>query len=128
MTSQELAMTIIAALDLDPAPIAIAFADQPPAGVDVIQNEVPSSARSGAEPSRGCSTPRPKRTSDAPVGAMVMGFELPQPVADELGQLVSSMCDCGYIASDEPAHIPAVPFKPKGIVYGRLDAFPLRAD
>ena len=43
MTNQELAMTIIAALDLDPAPIAIAFADQPPAGLDVIQSEVPSS-------------------------------------------------------------------------------------
>jgi uncharacterized protein (DUF169 family) len=59
---------------------------------------------------------------------MVMGFELPQTVANELQQLVTSMCNCGYISSDEPARIPAVQSKPKGIVYGPLDAFPLRPD
>jgi uncharacterized protein (DUF169 family) len=59
---------------------------------------------------------------------MVMGFELPEAVANELQQLVTSMCDCGYIASDEPAHIPKVGSRPKGIVYGQLSAFPLPAD
>ena len=65
MTNQELAATMIAALDLDPAPIAITFADEPPAGVDVIRATFRPRARSGAEPSRGCSTLRPKRTSNA---------------------------------------------------------------
>ena len=32
------------------------------------------------------------------------------------------------MSSDEPARIPAVQSKPKGIVYGPLDAFPLRPD
>src|SRR5262249_38064824 len=95
---------------------------------DVIQSEVPSSCSLWRRAEQGVFYAPAQAHFRCPVGAMVMGFELPQPVADELGQLVSSMCDCGYIASDEPAHIPTIPFKPKGIVYGPLDAFPLRAD
>jgi uncharacterized protein (DUF169 family) len=57
---------------------------------------------------------------------MVMGFELPLPVANELQHLVTSMCDC--ITSHEPARIPAVQSNPRGVVYGQLDAFPPRPD
>lgn len=128
MTNRELATTIIAALDLEPAPIAIAFVDQPPAGVDISQSEVPSSCSFWRRAEQGVFYAPAQAHFKCAVGAMVMGFELPQPVADELRQLVGGMCDCGYIASDEPAHIPAVQSKPKGIVYGPLDAFPLRAD
>jgi len=128
MTNRELATTIIAALDLDPAPIAIAFANQPPAGVSIIQSEVPSSCSFWRRGEQGVFYAPAEAHFKCPVGAMVMGFELPQPVAEELGQLVGSMCDCGYIAKDEPVHIPVVQSKPKGIVYGPLNAFPLRPD
>jgi uncharacterized protein (DUF169 family) len=128
MTNRELATTIIAALDLNSAPIALAFADQPPVGVDIIESEVPSSCSFWRRAEQGVFYAPAKAHFKCPVGAMVMGFELPQPVAEELGQLVSSMCDCGYVVNDEPAHIPLVKSKPKGIVYGPLNAFPLRPD
>jgi uncharacterized protein (DUF169 family) len=128
MTNRELATTIIAALDLNPAPIALAFADQPPAGVDIIESEVPSSCSFWRRAEEGVFYAPAEAHFNCPIGAMVMGFELPQPVANDLQQLVASMCDCGYITSDEPAHIPAVQSRPKGIVYGPLSVFPLSAD
>ena len=128
MTNKEIAAAINSALDLDPPPVALAFVEQPPAGVDTIQSEVPSSCAFWRRAEQQVFYAPAEAHFNCPVGAMVMGFELPQPVADELGQLVSSMCDCGYIANDEPAHIPVVQSKPKGIVYGPLDAFPLRPD
>jgi uncharacterized protein (DUF169 family) len=128
MTNRELATTIIAALDLDPPPVALAFVDQPPAGVDTIRSEVPSSCSFWRRAEQGVFYAPAKAHFNCPVGAMVMGFELPQPVADDLQQLVASMCDCGYITSDEPAHIPAIQSRPKGIVYGPLSVFPHSAD
>jgi uncharacterized protein (DUF169 family) len=128
MTNKEVASAIISALDLDLPPVALSFAEQRPAGIDIIRSEVPSSCSFWRRAEQGVFYAPAEAHFNCPVGAMVMGFELPQPVATDLQQLVGSMCDCGYIASDEPAHIPAVQSKPKGIVYGPLDAFPLRAD
>jgi uncharacterized protein (DUF169 family) len=128
MTNQELAATITAALDLGPPPAALAFVDQPPAGVDITQGEVPSSCAFWRKAEKGVFYAPAEAHLNCPVGAMVMGFELPQPVANELQQLVGSMCNCGYIAKDEPAHIPTVQSKPKGILYGPLKEFPLEAD
>ncbi len=128
MTNKEIAAAINSALDLDPPPVALAFVEQPPAGVDTIQSEVPSSCSFWRRAEQEVFYAPAEAHFNCPVGAMVMGFELPQPVANELQQLVTSMCDCGYISGDEPAQIPAVQSKPKGIVYGPLDAFPLRPD
>jgi len=92
------------------------------------QSDVPSSCSFWRRAEQGVFYAPAEAHFKCPVGAMVMGFELPQPVVDELGQLVNNMCDCGYMASDEAAHIPTVPFRPKGTVYGPLAAFPLHAD
>lgn len=128
MTNQEIGATITAALDLDPPPIALAFVDQAPVGFDAVQADLPSSCSFWRRAERGVFYAPAEAHFNCPVGAMVMGFELPQPVADELQQLVTSMCSCGYISSNEPARIPAVQSKPNGIVYGPLDAFPLHPD
>jgi uncharacterized protein (DUF169 family) len=128
MTNKEIAAAINSALDLDPPPVALAFVEQPPAGVDTIQSEVPSSCSFWRRAENRVFYAPAEAHFNCPVGAMVMGFELPQPIANDLQQLVASMCDCGYITSDEPAHIPAVQSRPKGIVYGPLSVFPLSAD
>jgi uncharacterized protein (DUF169 family) len=128
MTNQELGATIIAALDLDPPPIAAAFVGQPPVGIDTIQTDLPSSCSFWRRAEQGVFYAPAEAHFKCPVGAMVMGFELPEAVANELQQLVSNMCNCGYILSDEPVHIPTMQARPKGIVYGPLSAFPIPAD
>jgi uncharacterized protein (DUF169 family) len=128
MTNTEVGATITAALDLDPPPIGLAFVQQPPIGIDTVGVDLPSSCSFWRRAEQQLFYAPAEAHFNCPVGAMVMGFELPQPVANELQQLVTSMCDCGYISSDEPARIPAVQSKPKGIVYGPLATFPLRPD
>lgn len=53
-----------------------------------------------------------------------MGFDLPEPINQELMQMVEVMTACGYVTGDEPAHLPANP-KPgaKGVLYGSLADF-----
>jgi uncharacterized protein (DUF169 family) len=128
MTNPEVGTAIVAALDLDPPPVALALVDQPPAGIATVQADVRSACSLWRRAEQGVFYAPAEAHFNCPVGAMVMGFELPQPVANELQQLVTSMCDYGYISSDEPAQIPAFQSKPKGIVYGPLSVFPLRAD
>src|SRR5215469_1968024 len=115
MTNKEIAAAINSALDLDPPPVALAFVEQPPAGVDTIQSEVPSSCSFWRRAENRVFYAPAEAHFNCPVGAMVVGFELPRPVANDLQQLVASMCDCGYITRDESAHIPAVQSRPKGI-------------
>src|SRR5215471_8774416 len=128
MTNQEFATTIIAALDLDPPPVALAFVDQEPAGIDTIRADLPSSCSFWRRAEEGVFYAPAETHFNCPVGAMVMGFDLPEAVTNELQQLVTSMCDCGYISRDEPMRIPKMEAESKGIVYGPLSAFPLRAD
>jgi len=60
-----------------------------------------------------------------PVGAMVMGFDLPKAISDELMELVGTMGKCGYISADEPDQIPTSKVRAQGIVYGPLAQFPM---
>ena len=128
MLNHEVGATIIAALDLDQPPVALAFVEQPPAGVATTRLDLPSSCAFWRSAERGMFYAPAEAHFRCAVGAMVMGFDLPEAVSSELQRLVGDMCNCGYISSDEPPRIPAVASKPKGIVYGPLDAFPLRAD
>ena len=128
MTNNEIAATIIAALDLDPSPVALSFVDGPPAGIEGIESAAPSGCAFWRRAEQGVFYAPAEAHFNCPVGAMVMGFELPEAVTNELQELVTSMCDCGYIASDEPARIPKMGASPKGIVYGPLSAFPLPVD
>jgi uncharacterized protein (DUF169 family) len=128
MTNQEIGAAITAALDLELPPIALAVVDQPPIGIHTIQTDLPSACSFWRRAEQGVFYAPAEAHFNCPVGAMVMGFELPQVVANELQQLVSNMCSCGYISSDEPAHIPAMQSRPRGIVYGPLREFPIPAD
>jgi uncharacterized protein (DUF169 family) len=57
-----------------------------------------------------------------------MGFKLPKEVSDELMGLVDSMAGCAYISEGEPNQIPVNRSEPRGIIYGPLSKFPIKAD
>ena len=84
MSNQEVGATIIAALDLDPPPVALAFVDEPPEGIDTIRADLPSSCSFWRRAEQEVFYAPAEAHFNCPVGAMVMGFELPQPVANEL--------------------------------------------
>ncbi len=128
MERTELARRIGTGLRLAEPPVALRFVEEPPAGTEVFEGRVPSA----------CSFWRRAETRvfyaagadhfHCPVGAMVMGFELPETVQRELAALVQGMCERSYLAAEEAGRIPVVEGRHCGILYGPLRDLPLEPD
>lgn len=129
MNNVETAETLRAKLATSLPPVALAFIDAPPDNCAVTEATVPSACAFWREAERGLFFAPAARHFNCPVGAMVMGFELPEEVNAELAGLVGSMTECGYIGANEPAHIPVNAKRAAaGILYGPLEAFPVAPD
>jgi uncharacterized protein (DUF169 family) len=116
-------------LQLRRRPIAIAFRDAPPTGVEKF---------SGTEPS-GCSFWRvasagrtfytvPSDHYNCPIGAYTHNIPLPAERAHELDQTLSLMAKVGYIRMEEVAGIPRLPRSPAAVVYAPLGDTPVDPD
>lgn len=129
MNSTDIAARLTGALALDIAPVALTFLDVPPAGVASIQVAKPSACSFWREAEKGVFFASAESHFHCPVGAMVMGFDLPAEVSAELMGLVGTMTKCGYIDADEPGRIPTRAKKgAKGVLYGPLAEFQVPAD
>jgi uncharacterized protein (DUF169 family) len=115
-------------LSLKHPPVALTFADQQPEGVPQASKPVPSACTFWRQAEQGTFYASAAQHFSCPVGSMVMGFELPAEVSEQLGGLVQSMCDARYLSMDEAAKIPSVGGQKAGIVYGPLREFPLEPD
>jgi uncharacterized protein (DUF169 family) len=115
-------------LSLQHPPVALAFTDQPPDGIAQASKAVPSACTFWRQAEQGTFYATAAQHFNCPVGSMVMGFELPPAVGEQLGGLVQSMCDAHYLSMDEAAKIPTVGRHSAGIVYGPLREFPLDPD
>ncbi|HEX4060853.1 MAG TPA: DUF169 domain-containing protein [Streptosporangiaceae bacterium] len=115
-------------LSLQNPPVALAFVGQSPDGIAQAAKPVPSACTFWRQAEQGTFYAAAAQHFNCPVGSMVMGFELPEAVGEQLGGLVKSMCDAGYLSMDEAAKIPTVGRASAGIVYGPLHEFPLAPD
>jgi len=115
-------------LGLESPPIAIAFVDAAPAGVPAFTDDVPSSCTLWRRAEAGVFYAPAERHFNCAVGAMTMGFPLPERVQGDLMDAVGLMMQNEYITPDEPANMPAVQKQAAGILYGPLDAFPAEPD
>jgi uncharacterized protein (DUF169 family) len=115
-------------LSLRNPPIALSFVDAPPDGMAQATKPVPSACTFWRQAEQGTFYAAAAQHFNCPVGSMVMGFELPAEVGEQLGGLVQSMCDAQYLSMDEAAKIPTVGRASAGIVYGPLREFPLDPD
>ena len=128
MELAHLSARLIDLLGLDQPPVTLAFTSEPPAGTSAPAKAVPSACSFWREAEHGVFFASAEQHFNCPVGAMVMGFELPAEVGEQLGGLVESMCGQQYLGADEPAKIPAVPRQSAGILYGPLADFPVDPD
>lgn len=122
------AQRLSALLSLKHPPVALAFTDQQPDGIPQTSKVVPSSCTFWRQAEQGTFYAAAAQHFNCPVGSMVMGFELPAEVGEQLGGLVQSMCDARYLSMDEAAKIPSAGKGSAGIVYGPLAEFPLAPD
>jgi uncharacterized protein (DUF169 family) len=129
MSTADAATLLVESLGLDIPPVALAFMESAPAGVGAPAAVSPSACGFWRQAEKGVFFAPAYAHFNCPVGAMVMGFDLPSSVSEELMGLVGTMTKCGYIAADEPDHIPTSRKKgAKGILYGPLAAFPAAPD
>jgi uncharacterized protein (DUF169 family) len=119
----EAARMITELLNLDYPPVGILFASERPDGVEPLAQGVPSACAAwrvgeerlfyaDAEAHFGCA-----------VGALTMGFELPDEVQRRLGDTADLMRTSGYLAPEELEKLPTVDRPSSGIVYGPLSSF-----
>ena len=128
MDNQSRARVLVDELKLERAPVAFAFVDEPPEGVEVTTATEPSACtfwRQGrARTVLRCCRPAP----GVRVGAMTMGFEVPEERMPAAMELIGTMVNMGYLDMAETAHLPMVQKPHQGIVYGPLASFPLEPD
>jgi len=120
---------LMSALQLDRPPVAIAFRDEAPAGVDRL---------AGAQPS-GCSFWRlaadgrtfytmPEDHLNCPIGSYTHNIPMPQSREPELMQTLSLMSDVGYIRMEEVPGIPRLAKTPGVVIYSPLAHAPVDPD
>lgn len=128
MSNRTLGERLIAALTLDIPPIALTFTDTPPEGVARPDRAVPAACGFWRLAERGVFYAPAEAHHNCPIGAMVMGFPLAGQVYQELGEVVTSMCECAYLSPEEGDKIPAVQPSASGILYGPLAELPAEPD
>jgi uncharacterized protein (DUF169 family) len=116
---------LTALLSLRNPPIALAFVDRPPKDIVQVSKAVPSACTFWRRAELGTFYAPAEQHYNCPIGSMVMGFDLPATVSEQLGGVVQSMCDARYLSMNEAAKIPNVGRNSVGIVYGPLCEFPL---
>lgn len=120
MEGSRLAERIVDSLELELPPVALTFVDRVPDGVPSPPREVPSACSFWRDAEQGTFFASAAAHHNCAVGAMVMGFSLPTEVTQRLGELVTGMCEHGYLDENEASSIPAVDHQSAGIVYGTL--------
>ena len=117
------------ALGLTRRPVAIAFRESPPAGVDAL---------TGTQPS-GCSFWRlaasgqvfytvPSDHYNCPVGSYTHNIQLPKEREPELMNTLTLMVNVGYLKMEEIPGIPRLPKTPAVTIYAPLAMTPVEPD
>jgi uncharacterized protein (DUF169 family) len=128
MTHREIAAAIQQGLGLADPPVGIAFVQAPPAGIAPVAEDVPSGCSFWRRAEQGVFYAPPESHFNCPVGAHVLGFDLPPAQQQELMGLVGAMAEAQYFDPAEAARLPTVRRPKAGIVYGPLADLPLAPD
>jgi uncharacterized protein (DUF169 family) len=120
---------LIDVLKLQRRPIAIAFTDTPPPGVDALAGAQPSSCSFWRLAASGRTFYTvPSDHYNCPVGSYTHNIPLPKEREAELSGVLSVMVNAGYLRMEEVPGIPRLPRTPGAIVYSPLGDAPLDPD
>jgi uncharacterized protein (DUF169 family) len=128
MSYAELADTLERRLELRIPPIALAFVQEPPRGIASTEAVVPSSCAFWRRAESEVFYAPAAAHFNCPLGAMVMGFPLPEAQMQQLQSDVQTMGQLAYVREEEVPRVPKMARASSGIVYGPLRRFPVKAD
>jgi len=117
------------ALKLTRRPIAVTFADTPPAGVPAFVGTQPSGCsfwRIAAEGKTFYTVPSDHY--NCAIGSYTHAIPLPTERAVELSQTLEFMTGIGYVRMEEVPSIPVLPKTPQAVVYAPLGETPVAPD
>lgn len=120
---------LISALQLERAPVAIAFRDEAPAGVERFEGTQPSSCSFWRLAASGRTFYTvPGDHHNCPIGSYTNHIPLPPAREGELTQTLALMSDIGYIRMEEVPAIPRLATTPGVLIYSPLAAAPVTPD
>jgi uncharacterized protein (DUF169 family) len=128
MSYDELSGFLERRLQLQFQPIAMAFVQEQPQEIPRTEMVLPSSCAFWRQAEAEVFYAAAEDHYRCPIGAMVMGFPLPEQQMQELMSEVGEMCTASYVRETEVKHIPKNENPSTGIVYGPLGIFPLEPD
>jgi len=124
-----LEQTLTDALQLTRRPVAVAFCDQPPDGVDRLKGAQPSGCTFWSIASEGhVFYTAPEDHYNCPIGSYTHHIALPKDREHELTDTLSLMSDLGYIRMTEVPLIPQLEKTPAATVYSPLANTPTAPD
>lgn len=121
--------TLTDALQLTRRPVAVAFRDEPPAGLERLSGSQPSGCTfwSIASGGRAFYT-APEDHYNCPIGSYTHHIPLPKERERELTDTLSLMTDIGYIRLAEVPEVPRLAKTPGATIYAPLGKTPLDPD
>ena len=128
MNPNEVSTLLERRIPLSKPAIGLAFVDEQPDGVDGVQGAAPSSCAFWREAESRVFYASDEDHFNCPLGAMVMGFDLPESQMSQLMAEVGMMCESSYVREEEVPHVPKVDQQSSGIVYGPLSQMPMEPD
>ena len=115
-------------IPLEKPPVGLAFVEGQPAEVSRIGTAVPSSCAFWRQAETDVFYAAAEDHYNCTLGAMVMGFDLPEAQMNTLMTEVGMMCEMEYVREEEVPNVPTVEKQSSGIVYGPLAEMPVDPD
>lgn len=128
LNNQDLSRAFESQIELRRTPVALAFVEVAPEGIPQSSVIAPSACSYWRLGERGVFYAPADRHMECAVGAMTMGFDLPESRQPEAAALVGTMVQLDYFGQEEATRLPSVAKPHSGIVYGPLSQFPLPPD
>jgi uncharacterized protein (DUF169 family) len=129
MSYADLSRRLADLLGLGVAPVAVAFVDEPPAGVARVDRAVPSGCTFWKLAGDGATFfTEPSDHYGCPVGAHTHGLPLAPEQGAKLGEMIQTMVGLEYLAESEVPAIPTLAGGFRRAVYAPLHAAPVAPD
>ena len=120
---------LMSALHLERPPVAIAFRDEAPAGVERLAGAQPSSCSFWRLAADGRTFDTvPDDHHNCPIGSYTLNIPLPPAREPELMQTLSLMSDIGYMRMEDVPDVPRLARTPNVLIYSPLGDAPVPPD
>jgi uncharacterized protein (DUF169 family) len=126
-STSQLASILTESLGLIQPPVAVAFAESIPAGIEIFSGMVPAGCRFWQEAAHRTFATSAQQHDLCGIGVYTHNLESTPATQKDLGDALKVFADLGYVREEDIPRIPVLKNRPKFLIYGPLastNAFP----